>query len=246
MKNAVVVLGLGSALVLALAAHRSAAGEASDIYDGIWQCQNGPIQQTAYFSGTFEGKADRREVQGAYTKMLATRYGYQGQANCGVATSRTPEMLAKLKDDQANYIKQLREAQVKVVETGWVFAGASAAAPVQTDASEPPTVSTAVAPVATAMTAPQGPTKLWVCRGNANAPSRDMYITKPFAAGYDLTTQRKMHPALARYMQANYSETVMTCDYFNTQAEADKRVAWLVNWAHTYKFDPVSVSFTYP
>jgi hypothetical protein len=103
-----------------------------------------------------------------------------------------------------------------------------------------------IAPVATATTAPQGPTKLWVCRGNTNAPSRDMYITKPFAAGSDLTTQRKMQPALAQYMQAHYKQTVMTCDYYDTQAEADARVAWLVNWAHTYKFDYVPVIFTYP
>ena len=33
---------------------------------------------------------------------------------------------------------------------------------------------------------------------------------------------------------------------YDTQAEADARVAWLVDWAHTYKFDPVLVTFTYP
>jgi len=73
-----------------------------------------------------------------------------------------------------------------------------------------------------------------------------MYITKPFAARFDPTTQRMMQPALAKYMQAHYQGTVMTCDYFNTQAQADKRVQWLIDWAHTYKFDPVSVTFTYP
>lgn len=239
MKNAAVVLGLGFAFILALSVHRSVAGEASAVSDGIWQCQNVPIQQTAYFSATFEGRADRGEVQRAYTQMLAAKYGYQGQANCGVATSRTPEMLAKLRDDQARYVKQLRQSQVKVVETGWVFAGASVAAPAQAPVSAP------VAPVATAAVS-NSPTKLWVCRGNTNAPSRDMYITKPFAAGTDLTTQRKMQPALARYMQEHYKPTSMMCDYYGTQAEADARVAWLVNFANTNHFDYVPVTFTYP
>jgi len=73
-----------------------------------------------------------------------------------------------------------------------------------------------------------------------------MYITKPFAASSDLLTARKVQAALASYMQSNYKPTVMNCAYYDTQAEADARVAWLVNFAHTYKFDYVPVTFSYP
>ena len=232
MKSAAVVVGLGSAFVLTLAAHRSVAGTTSYTYDGYWECRNVPIQQTAYFSAVFEANAETGAVQRAFTQMLAAKYGYHGQTNCSVAY-KGPTSIAKLKDDQARYVKQLHQSNIKVFLTGWVFAGAAAAAPA------------AAAPAATS-TAVQSPSKLWVCRGNTNAPSRDMYITKPFAAGSELMTQRNMQGALATFMQANYKPTVMTCDYYDTQAEADARVAWLVNWAHTYKFDPVSVTFTYP
>lgn len=238
MKSAAVVFGLGSVVLLALAVQPSIGGEASENYKGLWECRNVPIQQAAYFSGIFEANADRGEVQKAYTQMLAAKYGYQGQTNCGVATSTSPEMLAKLKEDQARYVKQLQQSQIKVVVTGWVFAGAAAPAP-------SPAPATAL--VATAATSPAGAySKFWVCRGNTNAPSRDMYITKPFAMGTDLSTQRKMQPALASYMQAHYKPTVMTCDYYGTQAEADARVEWLINNAHTYHFDYVPVSFNYP
>lgn len=238
MKNAAVVVGFGSVVLLALAAHRGVAGEASNDDDGYWECRNIPIENTAYFSAIFEAKADRGVVATSFAQMLAAKYGYQGRANCGVAIIKTPATLAKAKDDQARYATQLRQSQIKVVLTGWVYAGASAAAPTPAPTS---------APVATATPLPASAyTKLWVCRGNTNAPSRDMYITKPFPVTDGLMNWRKTQAALASYMQANYKPTVMNCDNFATQAEAEARVEWLVNWAHTNKFDPVTVTFTYP
>ena len=53
----------------------------------------------------------------AFQEMLAAKYGYHGGADCGVA-NKGAGVLAKLKDDQARYVKQLNQAQIKVVETG--------------------------------------------------------------------------------------------------------------------------------
>ncbi|HZF14651.1 MAG TPA: hypothetical protein VE046_01785 [Steroidobacteraceae bacterium] len=243
MKNTSVVLGLYFVVLLALAAHRSVAGEATGNYHGLWLCQNVPIEKTAYFAAIFEATADRGLVVQSFKQVLAAKYGYHGEVNCGVGTGTGAADLAKAKEDRARYVKQLHGMQIKVHETGWTYAGASATAPAPATSNAPVA---SVAPVATAATAPQGPTKLWVCRGNTNAPSRDMYITKPFPVTDGLANWRNTQAALGSYMQAHYKPTAMNCDNYATQAEADARVEWLVNWAHTYKFDPVSVSFTYP
>lgn len=137
MKNAAVVLGLSSAFILALAAHRSVAGESGNTHDGYWECRNIPIEQTAYFSAIFEANAGLGEVAESYAQMLAAKYGYQGRANCGVAIIKSPATFAKAKDDQASYVKQLRQSQIKVFLTDWVYPGASAAAPTQAPASAP-------------------------------------------------------------------------------------------------------------
>lgn len=113
----------------------------------------------------------------------------------GIADGTSPATLAKLKEDQARFVKQLKQQNIKVVVTGWVSGGGSAAAP---------------------------------------APASAPVVSVSASA------------ALGSYMQAHYKPTSMACDNYATQAEADARVAWLVNWAHTYKFDPVSVTFTYP
>lgn len=234
MKCAAVVFGLGSAFLLALAPHRSIAGEASATDDGYWECRNMPIQEVAYFSAIFEANASRAEVAKVFAQMLAAEYGYQGSTNCGVAY-RGPTIFTKLQDDQARYIKQLQDSQIKVVETGWVYAGAPAPAPQPTLESAP----------ATAPTAAQSPTKLWVCRGNTNAPSRDMYITAPFPVGITLQTMRNAQAALASYMKERYKPTSMMCDSYATEAEANARVEWLVNFAQTYQFVYVPVNYTY-
>lgn len=235
MKNAAVVLGLASVVVLGLAAHRSVAGETTRTYHGLWVCQNVPIQKTAYFAAIFEATADRDQVARSFEQALAAKYGYKGRVNCGVGTGVRPADIAKAKEDRARYVKQLHLMKIKVYETGWSFAGASASSPVAS-----------AAPVATAAATSQEPSKLWVCRGNTNAPSRDMYITQPFRVVDGLQNWRNAQTALGSYMQAHYKPTSMSCDNYATQAEADARVEWLVNWAHTYKFDPVSVTFTYP
>lgn len=234
MKCTAAVLGLGFTFLLALAPHRSYAGESNPTDDGFWQCQNMPIVDAAYFSAIFEANADRAVVATAFAQMLAAQYGYEGRTNCGVA-NRSPTIRAKLEDDQLRYVKQLQQSEIKVVETGWVYAGAGAPAPEATPASAP----------ATAPTPAVAPTKLWVCRGSTNAPSRDMYITAPFSVAIDLQTMRKAQAALASYMQERYLPTSMMCDTYATQAEADARVEWLVNYAKTYQFDYVPVTYTY-
>jgi hypothetical protein len=234
MKCTTVLLSLGFTFLLALAPHRGDAGEPSPYDDGYWQCQNMPIVDAAYFSAIFEANADRAVVATEFAQMLAAQYGYEGRTNCGVAI-RSPTIRAKLEDDQARYVKQLQQSQIKVVETGWVYAGAGAPAPQPAPASAPAIAST---PAVT-------PTKLWVCRGSTNAPSRDMYITAPFSVAADLQTMRKAQTALAGYMKERYLPTSMMCDTYATQAEADARVEWLVNYAHTYQFVYVPVNYTY-
>jgi hypothetical protein len=61
-----------------------------------------------------------------------------------------------------------------------------------------------------------------------------MYITAPFSVATDLQTMRKAQTALAGYMKERYLPTSMMCDTYATQAEADARVEWLVNYA-TYQ-----------
>lgn len=230
MKCTAAVLGLGFTFLLALAPQRGDSGEPSPYDDGYWQCQNMPIVDAAYFSATFEANADRAVVAAAFAEMLAAEYGYEGRTNCGVAI-RGPTTIAKLEDDQARYVKQLQQSQIKVVETGWVYTGVVAPPPASVPAAAP---APAVAQ-----------TKLWVCRGSTNAPSRDMYITAPFSVAADLQTMRKAQTALAAYMQERYLPTSMMCDTYATQAEADARVEWLVNYAKTYQFDYVPVTYTY-
>jgi hypothetical protein len=238
MKCTAVVLGLGFAFLLALPRDRSIAGEASPNDDGYWECRNMPIQDVAYFSAIFEANASRAEVAKVFAQMLAVEYGYQGSTNCGVAY-RGPTILAKLQDDQARYIKQLQDSQVKVVETGWLYVGDPVPAP-QPTLESAPTSAPESAPAAAA-----SPSKLWVCRGNTNAPSRDMYITAPFPVGTTLMTMRQAQAALASYMQENYQPTSMMCDSYATQEEANARVEWLVNFAQTNHFVYVPVNYTY-
>ena len=88
--------------------------------------------------------------------------------------------------------------------------------------------------------------KLFVCRGNTNAPSREMYITHPFPVANGIANWQEAQTALASYMHAHYQPTAMACDACDTQAEAKARVEWLVNWAHAHQFDYVPVNFTYP
>jgi len=120
-----VVASLTVAILLALAPDRCLAGESAGFStDGYWQCQNMPIEKTAYFSQLFEMNRDMAEVQKAFAQMLSTKYGYKGQVNCGVVNDKSPTMRAKLKDDHARWVEQLKQQGVKVVETGWVY-GAS-------------------------------------------------------------------------------------------------------------------------
>jgi hypothetical protein len=86
--------------------------------------QNAPIETTAYFSEIFEMNAGKGAVENAFAQLLSTKYGYKGQVGCGMA-QKGPTILAKLKDDHARFVKQLNQQGIKVVETGWAYAGGS-------------------------------------------------------------------------------------------------------------------------
>jgi hypothetical protein len=117
-----VVASLMVVILLPLAPDRCLAGESQPFStDGYWQCQNMPIEKTAYFSQIFAMNAGMAEVQKAFAQLLSTRYGYTGQVNCGVANDKSPTMLAKLKEDHARWVEQLKLQSVKVVETGWMY-----------------------------------------------------------------------------------------------------------------------------
>lgn len=81
---------------------------------------------------------------------------------------------------------------------------------------------------------------------NAEPQKNLLFITGSFScpayAGYPCGRGERQFLALA----AQRSVAGEATDSSDTQAEADARVSWLVNWAHTNKFDPVSVTFTYP
>ena len=62
--------------------------------------------------------------------------------------------------------------------------------------------------------------KLFVCRGNTNAPSREMYITHPFPVANGIANWQEAQTALASNMHAHYQPTAMACDACDTQAEA--------------------------
>jgi hypothetical protein len=116
------VASLTVAILLALAPDRGLAGESAPFStDGYWQCQNMPIEKTAYFSQLFEMNAGMAEVQKAFAQVLSANYGYKGQVNCGVANDKSPTMRAKLNEDHARWVTQLKQQGVQVVETGWVY-----------------------------------------------------------------------------------------------------------------------------
>jgi hypothetical protein len=122
--SSAVVLALTVAIPVALAPDRTVAGETLATNDGYWQCQNAPIETTAFLSEIFEMNAAMGAVQSAFAQLLSTKYGFKGQVSCGMAY-KGPTILAKLKDDHARYVKQLNQQGIKVVETGWTYAGGS-------------------------------------------------------------------------------------------------------------------------
>ena len=139
MKSGAVVLGLACIVVLSITGPRGIAGESTGTLRGLWLCQNAPIKEAAYFAAIFEATADRVVVIQSFQKMLAAKYGYQGDVSCGVGTGVSEADIAKAGEDRERFVKQLQQSNIKVFETGWRFEGetqsASAAPPAAAAAS---------------------------------------------------------------------------------------------------------------
>jgi len=169
VKRAAVAFGLACIVVLSLTGPRGIAGESTETFHGLWLCQNSPIKETAYFAGIFEATADRGAVIQSFQKMLAAKYAYQGNVSCGVGSGVSEADFAKAREDRARFVTQLRQSNIKVLETGWRFEGE--------------TQNASAAPSAAAAASAAAPAKNYQCWMNSFGNN---YMTPAFSSTTEL------------------------------------------------------------
>ncbi len=109
-----------------------------------------------------------RSVQ-SFQKMLAAKYGYQGNGSCGVGTGVSEADFAKAREDRERFVKQLQQSNIKVFETGWRFEGE--------------TQSASAAPPAAAAASAAAPAKNYQCWMNSLGNN---YMTPAFSSTTEL------------------------------------------------------------
>jgi hypothetical protein len=155
--------------VLLLFASCMAFGGESPMH-GYLECQSAANQDTIYFSAIFEGSTG--EVGNAFRQFLGTKYGYKGTAGCSVA-DMSYSTIPKLQEGHKAQVAQWRSVGKKVVDTGWIYGGATA----QGNTNEASPKSNA-----------SEHELLWWCFALVGS-SNTMYVTKGFQYPLTLNTQ---------------------------------------------------------
>jgi hypothetical protein len=112
------------ALVVSSAGDAAAAPPAGAAHASNYYCSSEQNQRAMYFSAPFASSTPYSKVANAFQKALTATYGYNG----GVACYASFPTIAAARTTRQSRITELRAAQKKVVETGWMFTEADAIA----------------------------------------------------------------------------------------------------------------------
>jgi hypothetical protein len=126
MKSPTVFL-FASSVFLAIVPVQKLAGQSELPADGHWSCVSGYEDNPVFVTPVWDGRAAMDDVKDAFKQFLSAKYSYKGRVSCGRADIGG-STLAGLRAGKEQEQAQWRKNGKTVVQTGWTFGSANAAA----------------------------------------------------------------------------------------------------------------------